>query len=57
MSLVTSVADRLVALDHGRVLVSGPPDDVLNHVEVVASYLGDTDAVIARSGSRSPDER
>jgi hypothetical protein len=31
--------------------VEGAPEDVLHHPEVVASYLGDTEAVIARSGT------
>lgn len=50
MPLVTGIADRLIALDQGRVLTSGPADEVLHHPEVIASYLGDTQAVIARSG-------
>jgi ABC-type branched-subunit amino acid transport system ATPase component/MFS family permease len=40
MPLVTAVSDRLVALDLGRVVAEGTPDDVLRHPEVVASYLG-----------------
>ena len=53
MPLVTAVADRLVALDQGRVLTEGPPAQVLQHPEVVASYLGTDEAVIARSGARA----
>ncbi len=53
MPLVTSVSDRLVALDQGHVVTIGSPDEVLNHPEVVASYLGSTSEVIARSGARS----
>ncbi|MGZ4694089.1 MAG: ATP-binding cassette domain-containing protein, partial [Acidimicrobiales bacterium] len=51
MPLVTGVSDRMIALDQGRLLVEGTPDEVLHHPEVVASYLGDTEAVIARSGT------
>jgi branched-chain amino acid transport system ATP-binding protein len=51
MPLVTTIADRLVALDQGRVLADGAAADVLAHPEVVASYLGTTDAVINRSGT------
>jgi branched-chain amino acid transport system ATP-binding protein len=55
MPLVTGISDRMVALDQGRVLVTGLPADVLHDPEVIASYLGDTEAVIARSGtSTSP---
>jgi ABC-type branched-subunit amino acid transport system ATPase component/MFS family permease len=53
MPLVTSVADRLIALDQGRVIAEGTPAEVLVHPEVVASYLGNNEDVIARSGSRT----
>lgn len=49
IALVRAVADRLVALDQGRVVVSGAPDEVLRHPEVVESYLGDHEAALARS--------
>jgi branched-chain amino acid transport system ATP-binding protein len=42
MSLLSSVADRLIALDQGRVIAEGPPDDVLSDDRVVESYLGRT---------------
>ncbi|HVN50863.1 MAG TPA: ATP-binding cassette domain-containing protein, partial [Acidimicrobiales bacterium] len=51
MPLVTSVADRLVALDQGCVIASGPSDEVLHDPVVVSSYLGDNEAAIARSGA------
>ncbi len=50
MPLISSVSDRLVALEQGRVVTEGPVDEVLHHPEVVASYLGTGDAAIARSG-------
>ncbi len=50
MGLITTVSDRLVALDQGRVVTTGPPAEVLAHPQVVASYLGTDDAVLARSG-------
>jgi branched-chain amino acid transport system ATP-binding protein len=40
MPLVTKLADRMMALDQGRVIVEGIPDDVINHHAVVESYLG-----------------
>jgi ABC-type branched-subunit amino acid transport system ATPase component len=52
MPLVTAVADRLLALDLGRVLAEGSAGEVLTHPEVVASYLGTSEAVINRSGTR-----
>jgi len=51
MPLVTAVSDRLLALDQGHVVTIGDPDTVLNHPEVVESYLGNTKEVIARSGA------
>ena len=51
MPLVTGVSDRMIALDQGRLLAQGTPDEVLHHPQVVASYLGDTESVIARSGA------
>jgi branched-chain amino acid transport system ATP-binding protein len=51
MSLISSVSDRLVALDQGRVVTIGTPDEVLAHPQVVESYLGGDHAVIGRSGS------
>jgi len=51
MPLVTSVAPRLVALELGSVIADGPPPEVVNHPQVVASYLGTDEAVIGRSGT------
>ena len=50
---VSSVSDRLIALEQGRVIATGPPDDVLAHPDVVESYLGTSSAAIARSGRGS----
>jgi ABC-type branched-subunit amino acid transport system ATPase component/sugar phosphate permease len=51
--LVSGISDRLIALDQGRVLVTGTPADVLLHPEVVRSYLGTDAAALARSGTGS----
>ena len=51
MPLITGVADRILALDLGAVVTDGPPHEVVNHPQVVASYLGTTEAVIKRSGA------
>ena len=42
MPLISSVADELIALDQGRVIAEGRPEDVLSDDRVVESYLGRT---------------
>ena len=49
--LVSSIADRIVCLDLGRVIAEGPPQEVLANPAVVGAYLGTDEATIARSGS------
>jgi branched-chain amino acid transport system ATP-binding protein len=49
LPLLTSISDRMIALDLGRVVVDGAPRDVIEHPTVVASYLGTDEASIARS--------
>jgi branched-chain amino acid transport system ATP-binding protein len=41
MAVVRSLANRLLALDAGRVVTDGPPDAVLRHPQVVEAYLGE----------------
>jgi branched-chain amino acid transport system ATP-binding protein len=51
LPLLSSVSDRMVGMDLGRVIAVGTPEEVVNDPVVVASYLGDNEAAIARSGS------
>jgi ABC-type branched-subunit amino acid transport system ATPase component len=53
MPMISSICDRLVALELGSVIAEGPPAEVLAHPAVIASYLGTDEAAIARSGSRT----
>ena len=40
MGLLRQLADRAIALDLGAVVTTGIPQDVLNHPQVIESYLG-----------------
>jgi ABC-type branched-subunit amino acid transport system ATPase component len=40
LPFLTSICDRIVALDRGRVIAQGTPAEVLAHPAVVESYLG-----------------
>jgi branched-chain amino acid transport system ATP-binding protein len=40
MPLIMSIADRIVAMAEGRVLITGTPAEVQAHPEVLSSYLG-----------------
>jgi ABC-type branched-subunit amino acid transport system ATPase component/predicted MFS family arabinose efflux permease len=53
MPLVTSVSDRMLALDLGRVIATGTPKQVVSDPHVVESYLGSDIAAIQRSGRRA----
>jgi branched-chain amino acid transport system ATP-binding protein len=57
MPLLRAISDELIALDHGRVIATGSPDDVLSHPDVVTSYLGASDAAINRSGATARPRR
>jgi ABC-type branched-subunit amino acid transport system ATPase component/ABC-type branched-subunit amino acid transport system permease subunit len=52
MPLLTGLCDRLVALELGQVIASGPPATVLEDRRVIESYLGVETATIERSGNR-----
>ncbi|MCU1389172.1 MAG: ABC-type branched-chain amino acid transport system, ATPase component, partial [Ilumatobacteraceae bacterium] len=53
MPLISSISDRLLALDQGAVVTTGSPADVLEHPAVVESYLGTSSAAISRSGAQT----
>jgi ABC-type branched-subunit amino acid transport system ATPase component/ABC-type branched-subunit amino acid transport system permease subunit len=54
LPLVREVADRVVAMDQGRVLAVGGPAAVLADPAVVAAYIGDDARATDRSGPRIP---
>jgi branched-chain amino acid transport system ATP-binding protein len=52
MALLSNLCDEFVALEQGRVIARGTPEEVLADPAVVASYLGTDEDVIHRSGDR-----
>jgi ABC-type branched-subunit amino acid transport system ATPase component/predicted MFS family arabinose efflux permease len=51
--LISSIADRLIALDLGSIVAEGAPDAVLSDPRVIESYLG-SDAGRPDKGNRQP---
>jgi ABC-type branched-subunit amino acid transport system ATPase component len=54
MPMIAGLSDRLVALETGVVIAEGAPSAVLTDPRVIASYLGDDHAAVARSGTAPP---
>ncbi|WP_262849073.1 branched-chain amino acid ABC transporter permease/ATP-binding protein [Mumia quercus] len=52
LPLLGRLCDRMVAMNLGRLIASGTPEEVRTHPEVVTSYLGSDHAAIERSGPR-----
>jgi ABC-type branched-subunit amino acid transport system ATPase component len=40
MAFVMDLADRVVALDSGRCIAAGPPEQVRNDPTIIDAYLG-----------------
>jgi ABC-type branched-subunit amino acid transport system ATPase component/predicted MFS family arabinose efflux permease len=53
LPLLTSISDRMIALDLGEIIAEGTPSDVVRHPAVIASYLGTTESTVARSGAQT----
>jgi branched-chain amino acid transport system ATP-binding protein len=51
IAFIAELADRLVAMDRGAVLRSGPPHDVLESPEVGEAFLGSDPLALSRSGA------
>ena len=50
LPLLARLCDRMVAMNLGRLVASGTPDEVRAHPAVIESYLGSSAAAIDRSG-------
>jgi branched-chain amino acid transport system ATP-binding protein len=57
MPLITSISDRMIALELGHPIAEGTPEEVTTDPLVVSSYLGGDLAVINRSGASTPAKR
>ncbi|GAB3850105.1 ATP-binding cassette domain-containing protein [Dactylosporangium cerinum] len=51
LPLLSRLATRMVAMESGRIIADGTPDDVRAHPAVVRSYLGTDLAAVNRSGA------
>ena len=41
MKMVMGVSDRVICLNHGRIIASGSPAEIQRHPEVIRAYLGE----------------
>src|SRR2546423_5364163 len=59
MPLLSSICDDMVALELGGVIAEGTPKEVLEHPQVIESYLGTDESAINRSGAakKAPAKR
>ena len=51
MPLLMGLCDRVFAMDTGRVIAEGTPEEIRNDPMVIASYLGTDHTAISRSGT------
>ena len=51
MPLLMGLCDRVYALEAGRVIAEGTPEEIRNDPMVIGSYLGSDDVAISRSGN------
>jgi branched-chain amino acid transport system ATP-binding protein len=56
MPLITGLSDQILALELGRVVLQGTPDEVLADPRVVSSYLGGDLSSIKRSGGQLAEQ-
>ena len=57
MPLLTGLADEIIAMEMGSVVMRGAPHEVINDPRVVAAYLGTNEAATMRSGTKKANTR
>jgi ABC-type branched-subunit amino acid transport system ATPase component/ABC-type branched-subunit amino acid transport system permease subunit len=57
MPMLMELCDRIYAMELGRVIADGTPQEVRNAPEVIASYLGTDEIAIGRSGRDRPSAK
>ena len=57
MPMLMGLCDRVYAMEAGKVIAEGTPEEVRADPAVIASYLGTDEAAIARSGTSSRPRR
>ena len=56
MDLVMSICDRLVVLDFGQVIATGPPEEVKADPAVTRAYLGEDVSAVGAAGMALTDD-
>ncbi len=51
LTLLVAVADRLLALNRGKIIAQGPPACLIRHPEVISAYLGTESGADAEGGA------
>lgn len=51
MTLVNEVSDRVLAINYGKVIAEGTPEEVQSHPEVIRAYLGGDEDEVEEGGA------
>ncbi|MBW3604645.1 MAG: hypothetical protein KY460_06960 [Actinobacteria bacterium] len=55
MGVVMDLADRILVVDFGQPITTGPPEEVQSHPDVISAYLGE-DHAVATPGEDDAEE-
>src|SRR5262249_17984832 len=54
MRTVMGTSDRIICLNHGRIIADGTPGEIQSHPEVIRAYLGERAAPAGNCGAGMP---